>query len=297
MPGLRAGSHCSMADTRARWRDLAPRLASAMVMAPLGLLAIWAGGVTWQLVLTALALITMLEWASLCGARPMTRLAQAMAGALLAALICHVALRSLPNTLIVQDFPKGFLAAAIPFGVVGLAALWLMPTSRTLALGMAYVGLGYASLLVMREAAGGLGLILFVMIVVWSNDIGAYLAGRLIGGPKLAPALSPGKTWAGAIGGFTLSIAAGWVLVLFLQQPHPSPPGAILQAAALSLAAQAGDLLESALKRHYGKKDSGSLIPGHGGLLDRVDGLLGAASAAMLLTLASYLLFGADAWS
>ena len=290
-------SRPSVPDRRARWRDLAPRFASAMVMAPLGLLAIWAGGLIWQFVLTALALVTMLEWASLCGARPMTRLAQVTAGTLVLSLACHIAFRSFGNALILQDFSGGLLAAALPFGVVLLVALWLMPTSRALALGMAYVGLGWASLLVMREAAGGLGLILFVMIVVWSNDIGAYLAGRLIGGPRLAPALSPGKTWAGAIGGFTASIACGWLLVAYLPTPHPTQSGAVLQAAILACAAQAGDLLESALKRHYGKKDSGSLIPGHGGLLDRVDGLLAAASAAMLLTLASYVLFGADAWS
>jgi phosphatidate cytidylyltransferase len=286
-----------MSEPRARWRDLAPRVASALVMAPLGLLAIWAGGLTWELVLTALALITMLEWASLCGARPKTRLAQASAAALVLALACHIACRMLQNHLALQDFPPGFFAATVPFGVVGLMALWLMPFSRTLALGMAYVGFGWASLLTMREGPGGMGLILFIMIVVWSNDIGAYLAGRLIGGPRLAPALSPGKTWAGAVGGFVVSIACGVAVVAALRPPHPSLPGAAVQAVVLSLAAQAGDLLESALKRHYGKKDSGSLIPGHGGLLDRVDGLLAAATAAMLLTLASYVLFGADAWS
>jgi phosphatidate cytidylyltransferase len=193
--------------------------------------------------------------------------------------------------------PPGFLAAFLPVGVVLLVAFWLMPSSRAVALGMAYVGLGWASLLILRGVTGGLGLILFIMAVVWSNDVGAYLGGRMIGGPRLAPALSPGKTWAGALVGFVVSIAAGLALLTFLRMPHPSLAGAAVQAAILSAAAQAGDLLESALKRHYGKKDSGSLIPGHGGLLDRVDGLLAAASAAMLLTVASYVLFGADAWS
>ncbi len=285
-----------MPEPRARWRDLAPRVASALVMAPLGLLAIWAGGLVWALVLTALGLITMLEWASLCGYRPRTRLAQVTAAALLIALACHFAGAAL-SVVVWQDVPPGFLAVSLPFGVVMLVAFWLMPSSRTLALGMAYVGLGWASLLILRGSTGGLGLILFIMAVVWSNDIGAYVAGRMIGGPKLAPALSPGKTWAGAFGGFVVSVAAGLVLVAVLRTPHPSLAGTVVQAAVLSVAAQAGDLLESALKRHYGKKDSGSLIPGHGGLLDRVDGLLAAASAAMLLTLASYVVFGADAWS
>jgi phosphatidate cytidylyltransferase len=284
------------AEPRARWRDLAPRVGSALVMAPLGIASIWAGGVIWAVVLTGLSVITMFEWASVCGARPMTRLAQASAAALVTALIAYAVAATSPNLFEGWGLPPAVLAAMVPFVVILLMAFWLLPSRRVIALGMAYVGLGWASLLVLRQGQGGFGQILFIMIVVWADDIGAYLAGRLIGGPRLAPAISPGKTWAGSVGGLACGIGAGAVTALLLPGPHPGWPDAAAQAALLAVVAQAGDLLESALKRHYGKKDSGSLIPGHGGLLDRVDGLLGAAVAAMVLRVAFYAAQGSNPW-
>lgn len=280
----------SPAANRARWRDLAPRLASAAVMAPLGLLTIWAGGVIWQVVLTVLASVALFEWASLCGARPNSGLA-------------WIAAASLPlawaSFLVLGMGPGGDLtsAGAAPFVTIAVVALAVSTLRRAVGSGVVYVGLGYAALLVLRPGPGGFGLILFIMLVVWANDIGAYLAGRLVGGPRMAPALSPGKTWAGAAGGLAFGVATGVCVAAGLARwaggPHPALGLAAGQAAFLAVVAQAGDLMESALKRRFGKKDSGSIIPGHGGLLDRVDGLLAASAAAVLIRLFFH---GAEAW-
>jgi phosphatidate cytidylyltransferase len=127
--------------------------------------------------------------------------------------------------------------------------------------------------------------------VVWANDIGAYLAGRLIGGRRMAPRLSPGKTWAGAGGGFVFAVATGLAVAAWCGANYAGQFRAEALAALLAILAQAGDLAESALKRRTGRKDSGQLIPGHGGLLDRVDGLLAAAIGALVWQQAAQLIW------
>jgi phosphatidate cytidylyltransferase len=140
--------------------------------------------------------------------------------------------------------------------------------------GVAYVGLPCIALTWLRaDPAAGQTNILLLILVVWATDIGAYLAGRRLGGAKLAPRISPGKTWSGAAGGLFAAIFVGFCVA----------PRAALVAAGLSIVAQAGDLLESGIKRHFGVKDSGWLIPGHGGLLDRLDGVLAASLLAAAL--------------
>ena len=156
---------------------------------------------------------------------------------------------------------------------------------RWLAAGIPYMGLAIAAAIWLRfDPSAGRANLLFLVLVVWASDIGAYLAGRLIGGARLAPRISPGKTWSGAAGGLAAAVAVGcaaWGAV-----PVPAPWWrAALVGGGIGLAAQIGDLLESALKRRFGVKDSGRLIPGHGGLLDRLDGFLTAAPVAALLAL------------
>lgn len=124
--------------------------------------------------------------------------------------------------------------------------------------------------------------LLFLLLLVWASDIGAYVAGRAVGGPRLAPRISPGKTVSGAIGGLAGAILVGVVAATLWSAPM-CPAGIV--AGVLGMVAQAGDLLESFAKRHYGVKDSGKLIPGHGGLLDRLDALLAVALAAALVAL------------
>ena len=143
-----------------------------------------------------------------------------------------------------------------------------------LTLGVVYAAAGLVALWLVRLDFGTRGLF-FVLVVVWCSDIGAYVAGRLLGGPRLAPSVSPGKTWSGAAGGLVAATAGGIVIA-------GSGHWAALGAAVLGIASQLGDLGESALKRYYGVKDSGQMIPGHGGMLDRLDGLLAAGLVAGL---------------
>ncbi|MGC9268807.1 phosphatidate cytidylyltransferase [Acidiphilium sp.] len=148
--------------------------------------------------------------------------------------------------------------------------------TRFLLVGAAYAGLPALALLWLRNRpVTGLDDVLFLLLVVWLTDIGAYLVGRLLGGRKLAPAISPGKTVSGALGGLIIGSLAGAIFA--------GGPLGLLPAAALSLISQVGDLAESGLKRRLGVKDSGNTIPGHGGLFDRLDGILAAAPLAALL--------------
>ncbi|MCA0401510.1 MAG: phosphatidate cytidylyltransferase [Proteobacteria bacterium] len=151
--------------------------------------------------------------------------------------------------------------------------------------GIAYVAGMFFSVLALRgEGWEGLVAILFLFAIVWGADIGAYFAGRTFGGPKLAPRISPNKTWSGLVGGFLAAIVAGTIL-LALAGISPRPAHAAV-AGLLALLSAAGDLFESAFKRRFGVKDSGRLIPGHGGFLDRLDGFVFAVIAAAMLGIA-----------
>ena len=152
---------------------------------------------------------------------------------------------------------------------------------KWMAAGALYICIPAGVLIWLRAGAmPGMITILWLFAVVWSADIGAYISGRAIGGPKLAPRISPKKTWAGFIGGVSFAtIVAGGFAVYW----EESPLSLALWGAVVAIASQAGDLLESAVKRHFGVKDSSALIPGHGGVLDRVDALVAGAVAIALL--------------
>jgi phosphatidate cytidylyltransferase len=142
---------------------------------------------------------------------------------------------------------------------------------------------GAALLWLRADSAAGRANVLILLLVVWAGDIGAYVVGRCVGGPRMAPRISPGKTWSGAVGGLLAAVAAGLVAAHLLNDT--ATWRAALVAAGLAIVAQAGDLLESYVKRRLEVKDSSHLIPGHGGLFDRLDGLLAAAPVAALLAL------------
>lgn len=169
-----------------------------------------------------------------------------------------------------------------------------LPYGMAAKLGLNLFGLGYIvaavwGLLTIQSAMGALGA-LAVMALVWATDIGAYFSGRAIGGPKIAPSISPSKTWAGLVGGMVAAMLALWLFkrMEILTISDAAGNSFYVQVrtamgAAVAVLAQAGDFFESWLKRRAGVKDSGRLIPGHGGLLDRLDGLLPVAILAGLL--------------
>jgi phosphatidate cytidylyltransferase len=248
------------------------RIISAVVMAAAVLLAILAGPLAFAVFVAVGAAILSWEWARLCGDGRFGAAGAALAASSVAAVGLAAfgwpgiaLLLALPATALVHFLARRVL---VP-GARGGAAGWV-------AGGALYITLPVVALVWLRSDPGGARLILWLMATVWATDIGAFFAGRLIGGPKLAPRISPKKTWAGLIGGMA---SAGMVGVI----ADLSVPGASTTLAAagvmLAVVAQAGDLGESLVKRRFGAKDSSSLIPGHGGLLDRVDGLLAAAVA------------------
>lgn len=250
--------------TNSKTGDLKTRVISALVMAPIVLGAVWAGGWVFRALIAVGAVIAISEWINLVpSARRLPARLLSVVGVLAA----------LAAQLIAG--PLAGLIVALVFAV--LTALGGGGTDRgLLGFGVLYVSVGIAGLMWLRDLPGdGLALFLFVMLAVWATDIGAYAAGRSIGGPKLAPRISPKKTWAGLIGGMAAAALVGWLIAWWVGAAMPGL--ALLLGAVTAVVGQIGDLFESGIKRRYNVKDSGQLIPGHGGILDRIDGLLVAA--------------------
>jgi len=248
------------------------------VLAPLGLACLWFGTWAWLALVALAAGGLAVEWVHLCGRRALTPEGLAVPFAVLAAGGTAAGIAPGPALLV--------LAVATPL-------VWLLAAATSgraaapvrLAAGVLYIGPAAIALVWLRaDPAAGLADTLFLLLIVWASDIGAYTAGRLLGGPLLAPAISPAKTWSGAAGGLLAAVLTGLLLAwIFLGAPVSGHPA--LVAGGLGVVAQLGDLLESAIKRRFGVKDSSRLIPGHGGLLDRLDGVLTVAPVAALLAL------------
>jgi phosphatidate cytidylyltransferase len=253
---------------RLRFGDLRLRLVSAFVLGPLCLACIWLGALPGAAMLGFGMAGLAAEWVHLCGAR-----LRALPGLAVPVIVCAACAAAADHAA------WGLLLLLAGGAAVGMPVR--RGSLRHLGWGVLYVGLAGIALVWLRGAdAAGRGNVLFLVLVVWASDIGAYLAGRLIGGARLAPSISPAKTWSGAAGGLLAAVLIG-LAAASLSGRAPAPAAAL--ALLLGVAAQGGDLLESLLKRRFGVKDSGTLIPGHGGLLDRVDGLLAAAPAAALV--------------
>lgn len=220
------------------------------------------------------AAILSWEWMRLCRAGRFGRSGLVAAASAIAAALLAFTDRPLAGVALC------LASAAVVFG---LARRDGQPTAGWMGLGVAYVGISVVSLVWLRgHDASGERLIAWLILSVAVTDIAAFFSGRLIGGPKLAPRVSPKKTWAGLIGAVVATAACG-ALVARLDPTAPAVGILVLAGGALAVVAQAGDLFESAVKRRFGAKDASQLIPGHGGLLDRVDGLVFAAAAMALL--------------
>lgn len=243
--------------------DFLVRIVSGVTLAIVALLGAVVGGWGTAFVLGIVLAIVHLEWANVTEQKPMPTVV--FTGGLVVAL-----------AMITLGFPGAGLIILL---------LALLGTSATLyfwrPLGVLYVSLLGMGLLVLRLSDGGLPAVLLLFAVVWATDTGAFFSGRLVGGAKLWPAVSPNKTWAGAIGGLVAGVVAG-VVVASLLSVHLSVPLVII-IFLLSIASQTGDLFELAVKRWFGAKDSGTILPGHGGLMDRVDSLTFAAGLGAVI--------------
>jgi phosphatidate cytidylyltransferase len=239
-----------------------------MVLAPLAIAIAYAGGWLWIVLVTIIVIGLYVEWLTVVGLARDIRVVLSGSAALAIAGLCLMAGRS-----------------EISFGVLGIGLVvsaLIAPERRNwVAAGFLYAAAAeVASVMVRLDAEKGFAALMLILLVVWATDIGGYFAGRSIGGPKLWPRVSPKKTWAGAVGSFVASLAvAGGFAALDLGKTAPL----LLLGAVLSVVSQLGDLFESAVKRRFGVKDSSHIIPGHGGLLDRLDGFVAAVLVAAIL--------------
>ncbi len=250
-----------MSKAAGRWDDLLVRVASGLVMAIVGALAIWLGGLTFKLLICVVVGVLVWELARMCGAETVS--VALGVGAALA--LCATFL--LPSWALIA-------LCAVPFA----ALPWVRarrPAFVLFAIAIFMSGYGLISL---RETQG-LSWVIWLVLLVVATDVGGYFGGRILGGPKFWPSLSPKKTWAGII--------TGWSAAAVVSLIWPPASGMVLTLVALSVAlsfvSQLGDIAESALKRRAGVKDSSGVIPGHGGLMDRFDSMLSASLGLFLV--------------
>jgi phosphatidate cytidylyltransferase len=251
--------------------DLWPRVAAAVAMGSVAVAATWIGGFLFAAFWWLASIVVLWEWQRLVGGERLI-VARVVAGAVALALAALSAL---------HDSIAGVVAALI----LGAAAVgWIAGGRQGIwaAAGVLYAGALVASVGLLRVSPSfGMAAILWLFAVVWGADIAAYFAGRLIGGPRLWPRVSPGKTWAGAIVG----AFAGAVLGLMLAAWTNRLAALFWLGLATAIVSELGDLFESALKRRFGVKDSSGLIPGHGGLMDRLDAFTSASFFAAVVAI------------
>jgi phosphatidate cytidylyltransferase len=253
--------------------DLGPRLVSGLVLAVVAGLCIFTGTTPFAVLVVLAAMLLGWEWGRLVHGRD--------AEVVVAVIVVTAGGAGVLAALGLVGL--GLLALAI--GAILAIVLSLGNNGVFSGLGVLYAGLPAIAMIWLRsDYSRGLMAIVFLIVVIVTSDTAAFLCGRLLGGPRLWPRVSPNKTWAGLIGALLASTLIGALFWFLVRDAAPLRLAAV--AGGLAFVAQAGDLAESALKRRFGAKDSSSLIPGHGGVMDRVDGLVAAASVAGLFSMA-----------
>jgi phosphatidate cytidylyltransferase len=270
--GVDPASNSGKAGTSLSASNLALRILSAVILAPLAFLAAYLGGVPFTIFWTVAALAVLWEWITMVAGRSYRLMFSVCGGAI--AVAGFVAWLGRP------------IASLLMVGLGALAAAIFAPRERRLwvTAGIGYAGsLLLATMFLRADDVLGFAVIVILFAIVWTTDILGYFAGRIFGGPKLWPAISPKKTWsgaiAGALGAMIVAIAVSELFGSF------NKLSIVIVALMLSVLAQLGDLFESWVKRLFGAKDSSNLIPGHGGVMDRVDGFWAAALAGCLVGL------------
>ena len=271
-------------------RELKLRIISAVILGTITLVDTWIGGVFFAGLVIIVGFLLFYEWSNITRTAKRQPLVNFI-GWLTLTVVSISILFSMLEMALLSLGVGALLAAAMGWGKA--KNLWVFG-------GIAYSGLPIIAFTELRgdETSGfydqmGLFAIVFVFVIVWATDIFAYFCGKSLGGPKLAPSISPGKTWSGAIFGLVAGVGAGIGVVLLIS----SGGGYFVPilAVVLSISSQVGDLFESWIKRRFGVKDSSNLIPGHGGFMDRLDGMIFASVAAFLIALLDQFYAGTDA--
>lgn len=278
MNDSKSGSKSAIAKFWPFGPDLLPRLLSAIVLIPLTAIALVAGWVLFALVIALVMAGAYREWESMVTGREAPWPTVFIMG-----LIAMIAIAHPMN---------GAWASAVIFGVTVLVALVIKAPNRPWRVGgLIFFGFATIAFLAIRgSSAVGIWAGIFLLSIVWMTDIGAYFVGRIVGGTKLSPDVSPSKTWSGAAGGLLAGTSSGiavWFLAGWvLDTPSPFAIGMLISVV-VSISGQLGDLAESAVKRRFAVKDSGDIIPGHGGLMDRIDSLTMAGIVLWCIGLAN----------
>ena len=250
----------------AKSNELLTRVIVGVLLVAVAGASLYFGAVSLWLLVVLMSLGIMSEWANLVGQTDNRKLAMYALSVPLA---------------IMSPWAAGpsFLALGLIIGAAMFVAAF--DRSAKLAAGVFYAGLPALAIIYLREVPNGILIVFWTLALVWATDVGAYFSGRAIGGPKLAPSMSPNKTWAGLIGGVILTVAISFYLHAYWGLPFHF----VILSAPLAVLAQMGDLFESWLKRKAGAKDSGTIFPGHGGVMDRLDGLIPVAPIVAVIML------------